>query len=174
MTVKTSALFVAFVATVLGANWALLTFGLVPVGFGLVAPAGVYFAGLGFTLRDLLQSEAGTSYRRWVVAAIVIGALLSAGLSGGGRIAFASGAAFLVSELLDFAVYSPLRRHGWLRAVAVSNVVGLVADSAIFLWLAFGSLAFISGQVVGKVEMTVLAVVVLGGWRALSQRRDPA
>ena len=39
-------IFVAYVATIFGANWALSTFGLVPVGFGLLAPAGVYFAGL--------------------------------------------------------------------------------------------------------------------------------
>jgi hypothetical protein len=38
-----------YVATIVGANWALATFGVVPVGFGLYAPAGVYFAGLAFT-----------------------------------------------------------------------------------------------------------------------------
>ena len=162
-------LFGAFVATVFGANWALTRFGFVPVGFGLIAPAGVYFAGLGFTLRDLLHEAGG---RRWVLAAIFVGAVLSGALSG--RLAIASGVALALSELSDFAVYEPLRHKHWLGAVALSNTVGLVVDSALFLWLAFGSLDFITGQIVGKAYMTALAVVGLWGWRALSQRRDSA
>lgn len=67
--------FLAYIGTILGANWALATFGLVPVGFGLMAPAGVFFAGLAFTCRDLLHEAGG---RRWVAAAILIGAGLSA------------------------------------------------------------------------------------------------
>ena len=35
------------------------------MGFGLMAPAGVYFAGLAFTFRDLTQEKLG---RRAVVA----------------------------------------------------------------------------------------------------------
>jgi uncharacterized PurR-regulated membrane protein YhhQ (DUF165 family) len=76
-------------------------------------------------------------------------------------LALASGTAFLASELADMLVYVPLRRRHWLGAVALSNTVGLVVDSALFLWLAFGSLDFLAGQVVGKAEMTVLAVGVL-------------
>jgi uncharacterized PurR-regulated membrane protein YhhQ (DUF165 family) len=151
-----AAWFGAYLATIVAANWALVTFGLVPVGFGLVAPAGVYFAGLAFTCRDLLQDTAG----RWpVVVAILLGAGLSALMSP--TFALASAVAFLVSEGLDFAVYTPLRRRHWLGAVAASNVVGLVADSALFLLLAFGSLAFLPGQVVGKAWMTVLALGIL-------------
>jgi uncharacterized PurR-regulated membrane protein YhhQ (DUF165 family) len=73
--------------------------------------------------------------------------------------------AFLLSELADFAVYTPLRRRTWLGAVAASNTVGLVIDSALFLWLAFGSLEFLAGQVVGKAWMTALAVVLMALWR---------
>ena len=150
----------AYIGTIFAANWALVTFGLVPVGFGLLAPAGVLFAGLAFTFRDLLHDALG---RWWVLAAIVVGAALSALVSP--QFALASGAAFLLSELADFAVYTPLRRRHWLGAVAASNVVGLVVDSALFLWLAFGSLQFLPGQVVGKSYMTVLAVLVLWSWR---------
>ena len=145
-----------YIATIFLANWAISTFGLVPVGFGLMAPAGVYFVGLAFTFRDLTQERLG---KHWVIAAVLIGAALSAFVSP--QFALASGAAFLLSELADFVVYTPLRRRSWLGAVVASNTVGLVVDSALFLWLAFGSLAFIEGQIVGKLEMTVLAVVVL-------------
>ena len=156
-----------YILTIFGANWAIATFGLVPVGFGLMAPAGVYFAGLAFTLRDLAQETLG---RYWTLAAVIAGAGLSALVSP--QFAVASGAAFLVSELADMAVYTPLRERGrWLTAVAASNTVGLAVDSALFLWLAFGSLEFLAGQVVGKGVLTVAAVTLLGmvrGGRAWS------
>ncbi|MDP9381057.1 MAG: VUT family protein [Chloroflexota bacterium] len=151
---------VAYILTILAANWAISTFGAVPVGFGLAAPAGVYFAGLAFTFRDLTQERLG---RGWTVGAIVAGAALSAFISP--QFALASGGAFLFSELADFAVYTPLRQRHWLGAVAASNLVGLVTDSVLFLMLAFGSLEFLPGQVVGKAWMTLLAVVVLTVWR---------
>lgn len=135
----------AYVATIFAANWAISRFGVVPVGFGLVAPAGVYFAGLAFTLRDLVQESLG---RRWTLGATVAGAALSALVSL--QFALASGTAFLLSELADFLVYTPLRERNWLRAVFASNVVGLVADSALFLALAFGSLEYLLGQIIGK------------------------
>ncbi|MCL6647744.1 MAG: VUT family protein [Chloroflexi bacterium] len=151
---------VLYIATIFAANWAITTFGLVPVGFGLLAPAGVYFAGLAFTLRDLTHEALGTGV---VVAAILVGALLSALISP--QVALASGVAFLFSELLDLLVYTPLRHRHWMAAVFCSNVAGLVADSAIFLALAFGSLEFLAGQVVGKGWMTLLAVALLWSLR---------
>ena len=147
-----------FIASVAAANWAIVTFGLVPVGFGLTAPAGVYFAGLTFSLRDALHESGG---RRWVLGAIIGGAALSIALSSP-SLALASGVAFLASELADYAVYAPLRRRSWVGAVVLSNTVGAVVDSALFLWLAFGSLEFLAGQIVGKLWMT--ALVVAGIW----------
>jgi queuosine precursor transporter len=35
---------VGYIATIFGANWAISTLSMIPVGFGLLAPAGVYFA----------------------------------------------------------------------------------------------------------------------------------
>lgn len=159
-----------YVATIFSANWALARFGFVPVGFGLVAPAGVYFAGLAFTLRDGVQHILGKGY---VLMAIAIGAALSAFVSP--QFALASACAFALSELADFAVYTPLVHRRWLLAVVLSNIVGLVVDSALFLWLAFGSLNFLSGQVVGKAWMTALAVFVLlalRGHSAAIQAKD--
>jgi uncharacterized PurR-regulated membrane protein YhhQ (DUF165 family) len=149
-----------YVATIFGANWAIATYGPVPVGFGLMAPAGFYFAGLAFTLRDITQETLG---RWWVIGAILAGAAISALVSP--QFALASGVAFLISETADFAVYTPLRTRNWLLAVFASNVVGLIFDSALFLWLAFGSLDFLAGQIVGKMWMTLLAVVLLWAWR---------
>lgn len=151
---------VCYIATIFLANWAIQTFGVVPVGLGLVAPAGVYFAGLAFTLRDLVQERLGV---RWTVLAILVGAALSSLVSP--QFALASGVAFLTSELADFGVYTPLRRRQWIGAVVASNVVGLIMDSTLFLWLAFGSAEFLAGQVVGKAWITLVAVAVLWFWR---------
>jgi uncharacterized PurR-regulated membrane protein YhhQ (DUF165 family) len=159
---RTIALAAAYIATIVAANWAVTTYGVIPVGLGLLAPAGVLFAGLAFTLRDLLHEAAGWA---WTVAAIVVGTAVSVAVAGPG-LALAAGAAFLASELADLAAYAPLRRRRWLTAVAASNVVGLAVDSALFLWLAFGSLAFFWGQVVGKTWMTLAALLVLAAIRA--------
>jgi uncharacterized PurR-regulated membrane protein YhhQ (DUF165 family) len=150
------AAFAGYVATVWIANWLISHFGVVDVGFGLQAPAGVFAVGAALTLRDLVQTTLG---RRWVVAAILLGAGLSFLIAP--AFAVASGVAFLVSEACDFAVYTPLEQRNWLGAVALSNTVGLAVDSLIFLSVAFGSLAFFWGQVVGKGLMTMLAVAVL-------------
>ena len=168
---------VAYVGTIFGANYAIGHWGwcspngpcLIPVGFGLMAPSGVLFVGLALTLRDLAQDRLG---RRPILLAIVAGAALSALLSP--ALALASGAAFLVSELADFAVYTPLRERGHqVAGVLASNAVGSAIDSALFLWLAFGSLDFILGQVVGKWEMTLLTVAVLWGWRRYAHLARP-
>ena len=97
--------------------------------------------------------------------AIVTGAALSWFLEDAQRFAVASGAAFLASEGIDLLVYTPLRARGWLRAVFASNVAGFTLDSVLFLWLAFGSLAFLNGQLVGKGYMTLGAVAILWAWR---------
>lgn len=165
-----------FVATVYAANYAVEHWGLVSVGFGLMAPAGVYFAGLAFTLRDVIHRTLG---RHVVLAAILVGAVLSYVLSDGVTLpggvvslAVASAVAFFVSELADLGVYEPLRRRGWLPAVAASNVVGFVTDSMLFLWLAFGSLAFLSGQIVGKAWVTLIAIAILWGLRRVVWQRE--
>ena len=70
----------------------------------------------------------------------------------------ASVVAFTFSELADLAVYTPLRLKRLWLAVLASGIAGAVADSVLFLWIAFGSLDFMAGQVVGKVWFSLLAV----------------
>lgn len=136
---------------------------LVPVWPGIMAPSGVIAIGASFTLRDLVQRRLGRSI---ALGAIAAGALLSAFLSP--ALALASGTAFLLSELLDLLVYTPLQRRHLVAAVVASNSVGLVVDSIVFLSLAFGSLRFIEGQIIGKAWMTLLALPLIAWLR----RRD--
>ena len=83
----------------------------------------------------------------------------------------ASATAFLLSELADFAVYTPLAERRLVLAVAASSVVGLVVDSLVFLWLAFGSLDFLPGQVVGKLWMVLLSLPFVWWLRERDRRR---
>lgn len=151
-----------YVLVIVVANWSIQKWGIVSIGFGLMAPAGVYFAGLAFSIRDALHE---VSNKYWIIGAIIIGAIVSYAIEDGGKIAIASGSAFLLSEFADFAVYSPLRARGKIRALLASNAVGLVADSILFLYLAFGSLAFLSGQVVAKAYMTGGVIVIMVAYR---------
>jgi len=145
---------VAYVGFIFGANWAIQRFGVVPVGFGLVAPAGVYFAGGVFVARDIVQLTLG---KRIVLAAILVGAGFSALISA--RLAVASGVAFFVSETADYAVYTPLAERGRIvLAVLLSDTVGLALDSALFLYLAFGNEVLWLGLSVGKEWPTLYAL----------------
>ena len=168
-----SALILAFAATIPAANWLIGNVGtecipngpcLVPVGFGLHAPSGVLMIGLALVLRDAVHEVGGI---KAALAAIAIGAVLSWFVAPPALVV-ASVAAFTLAELADLSVYAPLRERRLWLAVALSGLVGAAIDSAVFLWLAFGSLDFLAGQVVAKLQVTLLAVAVLWLWR----RRD--
>ena len=159
---------VLFCLTIPAANWMIGNVGTVcepdgpcvlPVAPGILAPSGVTMVGAALVLRDLVQRRLGALYG---LGAIVVGAAISAAL------VVASTAAFLLSELADFAVYTPLARRRLVLAVFASSIVGLVVDSIVFLWLAFGSLAFLEGQIVGKLWMVLLAMPLI----AYLRRRD--
>ena len=120
----------------------------------MMAPSGISMIGIALVLRDLVQRRLG---RLPALMAIVAGAVLSGALAPP-QLVVASTAAFFLSELADFAVFTPLQKRGLVLAVLASAVVGLIADSILFLYLAFGSLEFLEGQVLGKVCMVLLAL----------------
>jgi len=162
---KTVIAFGLFAASIYCANLLTSHYGIVSAPLYSVT-AGTFMAGLTFSLRDALRETSG---RTMALVAIVIGALMSYEFGGSEKIAIASGLAFLFSESADALVYEPLRRRWWL-AVTASNAVGMVVDSMLFLWLAFGSIQFWEGQVFYKAVMTLLAIVAIGGFRVVSQR----
>ena len=166
----------AFALCIPAANWMLGHLGtvcppnspcLIPVAPGVMAPSGVLMIGLALVLRDLVQRRLGG---RWAIGAILAGAALSA-LLAPPALVLASGVAFLLSELADFAVYTPLQRRRLVLAVAASGLVGLVIDSILFLQLAFGSLDFLTGQIIGKAWIVLLSIPVIWWLRNWDQRR---
>jgi uncharacterized PurR-regulated membrane protein YhhQ (DUF165 family) len=169
------AFLIAFGLTIPVANWMLGHVGtlcpahgpcLIPVAPGLMAPSGVVMIGIALVLRDLVQRRLGVGFS---AAAVIAGALLSV-LVAPPALALASGAAFLLSEGIDLAVYTPLARRRLITAVVLSSFVGLVVDSVVFLWLAFGSLEFLAGQIVGKAWMVLLSIPFVHYLRRRDQR----
>jgi queuosine precursor transporter len=172
-TIEGSIFLVLFCLTIPAANWMIGHIGsvcvpngpcLVPVAPGIMAPSGVLMVGAALVLRDLVQRRLGVEFG---ICAIIVGAMISAALAPASLV-IASAAAFLLSEFADFAVYTPLARRRLVTAVVASSVVGLVVDSIVFLWLAFGSMEFLLGQIVGKLWMVLLAVPFV----AFLRRRD--
>jgi uncharacterized PurR-regulated membrane protein YhhQ (DUF165 family) len=164
---------VLFCLTIPAANWMIGHVGtlcvakgpcVVPVAPGIMAPSGVLMIGAALVLRDLVQRRLGVEFG---LAAIVAGAALSAALAPAALV-LASAVAFLLSEFADFAVYTPLARRRLVTAVVASSAVGMVIDSLVFLWLAFGSLEFLEGQIIGKAWMVLLALPLVTWLR----RRD--
>ena len=155
-----------FIATIPAANYLIQHIGvtcvpngpcLVPVLPGLMAPSGVLMIGLALVLRDMVHSTLGV---RWAIAGIIVGAGLS-GFLAPPALVIASAVAFLVSEAADLAVYAPMRARFPSSAVLASGIVGAIVDSALFLFIAFGSFQYLTGQVVGKVWMSALAALIL-------------
>ncbi len=157
---------ILFGLTIPTANWLIGNVGslcipggpcLVPVGFGLMAPSGVAMIGLALVLRDWLHELAGW---RWSFYAVLAGGLLSL-LVSPPAIAVASAVAFTLAELADLGVYARLRARGAALAVMASQVVGAALDSALFVWIAFGSLDFSAGTTLAKIYAGVAVASIL-------------
>jgi queuosine precursor transporter len=170
---------------------------LVPVAPGLMAPSGVMMAGVALVLRDLVQRRLGVAAAS---LAILVGAGLSAFLAPPALVVASAVAFLIsefadlavYTPLARRAPTSPVQgeyparalqkscragrslcspaRRGLVIAVVASGLVGLVVDSIVFLWLAFGSLDFLLGQVVGKAWMVLLSIPFVAWLRRRDQR----
>jgi queuosine precursor transporter len=167
-------LIAAYALSIYLANWLLFSVGspagdgvrTIPVWPGVEAPSGVLAAGATFTLRDAVQRTSGLPAS---LIAVILGSLLTTVISPSAG--FASGASFLIAEVLDLGVYTRLRRRFYL-AVGASNVVGAVVDSLAFLTLAFGwttAVAFAAPSALGKLEASLVTLGVLGLARRVSK-----
>jgi hypothetical protein len=128
-----TAAFAVYAGAITLSNWLIVHAGipagpgthLTPVGFGLMAPSGVWAAAVSFPARDVVQRTGG----RWLgLAAIAAGAGVSWMVSDP-HIAMASALTYLCSETADFAVYTPLQRRWLVPAVVASGCVAAVPAS---------------------------------------------
>ena len=106
----------------------------------VIIPTGSVSVGVTFLLRDFVQIRYG---KRVTYAAIFAASLISAAISWAVGdtvyIAIASVAAFLVSESLDTEIFSRLKKSFACR-VALSGIVGGIADSMVFVVLGLSSI----------------------------------
>lgn len=151
----------------------------------LAAPGGTYLIGLALALIEVAHHTAPTRRDGWRNAQVMIAMGFAASailaiwiavvdampaavpsgfgfLAGTWRIVLASLAAFIVSESIDNGL------GAWLRGrvpdpvrVISTNLVSVPLDSLVFLSIAFGSLAFIDGQIVAKLAATVILGIPL-------------
>jgi uncharacterized PurR-regulated membrane protein YhhQ (DUF165 family) len=167
----------AYAATIPAANWMIGNFGavcvpngpcLIPVAPGLMAPSGVLMIGAALVLRDAVHQMLGV---RWAIAAVIAGIAMSFAVAPP-ALAIASAAAFALSELADLFVYARLRARSLWGAVMLSGMVGAAIDSAAFLLIAFGSLEFMSGQLVGKLWATLLVAAIMFARRPTTEAAE--
>ena len=162
------ALALTYVCLVILANWLASRY-VASVGFGYVAPAGVFAIGAVLVLRDWIQQLAGL---RTTMAMVYIAGLASwvvgnaAGWTGLQRIAVASVVAFTISESAEAIVFTPIRQRNLSIGVCLSSTIGNALDSYVFLAIAFGSQQFFVGQFIGKTWM-----VIAGTLLTLTRRR---
>lgn len=136
---------------------------------------GAFSFPVAFLVTDVCNRCFGAARAREVaLVGFVVGLGLSLWLAPA-RIAAASGAAFLVSQLLDVAVFNRLRRASWWKAPFIGSVAASVVDTAIFFSLAFGGeghgwAALALGDLGAKLLM---AALLLAPYRALVRRLAP-
>jgi uncharacterized PurR-regulated membrane protein YhhQ (DUF165 family) len=125
-----------FLASIPFANWWLANNGMWVSPFLGPLPSALWVVAISFVLRDIAQITIGKTFA-W--SAIAAGTVLSWWLASP-TLAVASGAAFLISESTDAAIFTPLADRGrFLLGVTISGYMAGFIDSAVFLRIAFGS-----------------------------------
>jgi len=109
--------------------------------FGEVVTPADIVVGCVYVLRDMAQRE----IRHYVIIAMLIATAISYAMADK-SIAFASASAFLVGELIDWAIYSYTKKPLSQRLL-LSSAISAPIDSVVFLylinqlnWLGFGLL----------------------------------
>jgi len=151
-----------YIGLVVLANWLASKY-VVSVGFGYLAPAGVFAIGAVLVLRDWIQQLVGLKVTMGMIyvaglASWAIGT--TAGWTSLQKIAVASVVAFTISETVEALVFTPVRRRNLSLGVGLSSTVGNALDSFVFLAIAFGSQQFFVGQFIGKTWMVVAGTLL--------------
>ncbi|MDH5748977.1 MAG: VUT family protein [Rhodospirillales bacterium] len=151
-----------YIALIIGVNYAFTVVPLVKLPDGTMWPPVALAVGFVFVVRDFAQREIGHK----VLLAMLAGVIVSYYMADP-YIAMASAAAFLVSELADWAVYSFTRRPLSQR-VLFSSALGAPIDSAVFL----GGIGLLSPVGVAAMTASKLMGALLVWW--LLRRRELA
>lgn len=127
---------------------------------------------VSYFVTDLTNRRFGpSSARRVVLVGFALAVIASIWLASP-RIALASGTAFLVSQLMDVAIFNRLRRRAWWQPPLYSSVIGSAVDTALFFALAFwGTTMPWVTLAIGDYGVKVgIALVLLLPWRLVARR----
>jgi uncharacterized PurR-regulated membrane protein YhhQ (DUF165 family) len=130
---------------------------------------------VAYFVTDVCNRTSGPALARRVAwVGFSVGLILSA-LFAPVRIAFASGAAFIISQLLDVAVFNRLRRASWWKAPLFGSAAASVVDTSIFFGVAFaGSAIAWLPLAVGDLGVKLfMALALLPPYRVLVNRLAP-
>ena len=130
----------AYIGAVVAINWLFVVVPMVPV-LGTMFPPVMLVVGFVFVFRDFAQREIG----HWVVIAMLVAGGISYFMSAP-VVALASVTAFLISEAIDWAVYT-FTRKPLSQRILVSSAVAVPVDTIVFL------------QMVGFFDWTAVALV---------------
>lgn len=133
---------------------------------------GAFSYPVAYLVTDVCNRVAGPQLARRVAWCGFATGLVCSALLAPVRIAVASGSAFIVSQLLDVAVFNRLRQLSWWKAPLFGSVAASIVDTAIFFSLAFAGsnfhwLQLAAGDLGVKLAM---AVALLPPYRALVNR----
>ncbi len=123
-------------------------------GGGAFQPLAIV-TGLVLVVRDLAQREV----KHWVMAAMLVGLALST-LTSWITIVLASGAAFLISETVDWAVYTFVKRPLSQR-IMLSSCASAPLDQVVFIGLAS---QVVPGIFAWGTVLTGIASKLVGAW----------
>ena len=157
---KSTLLYVALIVVV---NYGFSAVPLVRLPDGTMWPPLSLAVGFIFVLRDFAQREIGHK----VLLAMLVGAALSYVMASP-YVAIASTAAFLVSELVDWLVYS-LTKRPLSQRILYSSLLATPLDSAVFLY-GIGAFSW-AGVLAMTVSKLIGAAFV---WWLIRRREDTA
>ena len=134
---------------------------------------GAFSFPVAFLVTDLVNRHFGPERARKVAyAGFALAVLLSFWLATP-RIALASGAAFLIGQLADIAIFDRLRQLKWWKAPLASSSIASAADTAVFFSIAFAGtgLPWITWGIGDYAVKLFVAVSMLIPFYALMGRR---
>lgn len=143
---------ISYLFSILLANLLVIYFGIIHIGW-LVFPAGAAVVGLTFSLRDFVQRYWSHSVLYFMAASTVITGLLN------WHIAVASVAAFAISELADYLIFTFFTKD-FIYRIIVSNLISTPLDSLVFVALAFGLQSYdpVIGQTIVKFLFSLIVI----------------
>lgn len=144
----------AYVAAILVLNIGFSYVPMIDLGFGLLSPMAL-LAGAVFVLRDFAQRQVG----HYVLYGMAAGALLSY-LLADPFVASASVAAFVLAELVDWAIYTVTKKP-FRERVLVSSLISTPVDTLVFLFIITG---LTTGTFVLMVLSKMVAAVAVWWW----------